>query len=162
MAREKSTSHRALVVAMTIALLPAVASADPVAPQSLPDPHLTPGATVAATATDICRPGYARSVRHVTRRTEARVFHEYGLRRGDGAKYEVDHLISLELGGSNAIQNLWPQRADTHPWNSHLKDRLENRLHALVCSGALSLQRAQRAIAVNWIAAYRQYLGAPR
>lgn len=41
---------------------------------------------------------------------------------------EVDHLISLELGGANAIENLWPQPFDGK-WNAHVKDRLELRLH---------------------------------
>jgi hypothetical protein len=37
------------------------------------------------------------------------------------------------------------------------KDRLEDKLHELVCSGTLDLQTAQRAIASNWIAAYKKY-----
>jgi hypothetical protein len=40
----------------------------------------------------------------------------------------VDHLIPLELGGSNDIANLWPQSYVT-VWNAHMKDRLENRLN---------------------------------
>jgi len=40
-----------------------------------------------------------------------------------------------------------------------VKDKLENRLHKLVCVGAIDLQTAQRAIATNWIEAYRKYVG---
>ena len=70
----------------------------------------------------------------------------------------MDHLISLELGGSNSLKNLWPESYQG-AWNAHVKDRLENRLHALVCAGQLDLKTAQHAIATNWIAAYQQYLG---
>ena len=150
-----------LLAITTIALLLAAAAPRAQTFPTLPDPHLTPGATIPVTTTDICRPGYARSVRHVSHRAERRVFREYGLRHESG-KYEVDHLISLELGGSNDLRNLWPQRLDGSPWNARLKDRLENRLHALVCSGALELRQAQNALTSDWTAAYRQYLGAPR
>ena len=71
----------------------------------------------------------------------------------------VTRLISLELGGSNSIKNLWPESYRTRPWNARVKDRLENKLHELVCSGQLDLQTAQRAIASNWIEAYKKYVG---
>ncbi len=41
-----------------------------------------------------------------------------------------------------------------------MKDWLGNRLHELVCSGRLSLDEAQREIAMDWIAVYREYVGA--
>jgi hypothetical protein len=36
---------------------------------------------------------------------------------------------------------------------------LEDRLHALVISGKLDLETAQREIATDWIAAYKKYIG---
>jgi hypothetical protein len=72
--------------------------------------------------------------------------------------YEVDHLISLELGGSNSIKNLWPESHRTSPWNAQVKDRLEDKLHELVCSGQLDLKTAQKAIASNWLEAYKKYV----
>ena len=69
----------------------------------------------------------------------------------------MDHLISLELGGSNSIKNLWPQSYETQPWNAHVKDALENELHDEVCSGRLDLATAQHDIATDWIAAYKKY-----
>jgi hypothetical protein len=74
--------------------------------------------------------------------------------------HEVDHLISLELGGSNAITNLWPEPY-VGRWGARTKDTLENRLHDLVCSGAMKLPHAQRIEAANWVAAYEKYVGTP-
>ena len=76
--------------------------------------------------------------------------------------YEVDHLISLELGGSNSIKNLWPQSYLTQPWNAHVKDALENELHDEVCSGKVDLATAQHDIATDWIAAYKKYFHTDR
>ena len=133
----------------------------------LPDPKLTPGAVLDVTAEQVCVPGYSKSVRHVTAATKAQVFTAYGL-PGNHTGYcggrqgcEVDHLISLELGVSNVPANLWPQSHDSRPWNAHLKDRLENRLHEMVCSGAMSLADAQRMISADWTSAYRQMFGDP-
>jgi len=39
--------------------------------------------------------------------------------------YEVDYLITPELGGATDIRNLWPY-GDT-VWNAHVKDQLEDR-----------------------------------
>jgi len=57
------------------------------------------------------------------------------------------------------MQNLWPQSYWTTPLNAHVKDRLENRLHTLVCKGQLSLPDAQQAIVKNWTTAYVTYVG---
>jgi hypothetical protein len=105
----------------------------------------------------VCRPGWASAHRHVTARVRARVFARCRLARMAGV-YRVDHLISLELGGSNAIRNLWPEPYATAR-GARAKDRLENRLHEVVCAGRLTLVQAQRAIATDWIAAYRSYVG---
>jgi hypothetical protein len=42
-------------------------------------------------------------------------------------------------------------------WNVHVKDDLEEGLHQLVCGGKLNLSSAQRDIATDWIAAYKNY-----
>jgi hypothetical protein len=68
------------------------------------------------------------------------------------------HGAGGRAGRSNAIENLWPQPA-SNP-NRHgfrLKDRLENRLHRLVCSGRITLRAAQRAIRTNWVRAAKRY-----
>lgn len=124
----------------------------------IPNPSLTPGslAMPLVTADQVCVPGYSSSVRDVPGWVKRRVFKSYGIK--PSRDYEVDHLISLELGGSNDPSNLWPQSYLTPTWNAHVKDKLEDRLHALVCSKQLTLAAAQTAIRTNWIAAYQQYV----
>jgi hypothetical protein len=123
----------------------------------LPDPTLTPGATRPVTLHAICTPGSAGKARAVSAATKRAVYQRYQLIPRPGA-FEVDHLISLELGGSNDVANLWPQ-----PYfgrlNAHDKDRLENQLHAQVCHGLVTLAEAQRAIATDWTAALKTYGG---
>ena len=38
-------------------------------------------------------------------------------------------------------------------------DRVENKLHELVCAGKLPLEQAQQEIASNWTDAYQKYVG---
>ena len=75
-------------------------------------------------------------------------------RHFDGRNGELDHLVSLELGGTNASANLFPEAASPQP-GSHEKDRLENALHDEVCSGRIRLRSAQLLIAGDWVKAYR-------
>ena len=133
----------------------AVAYGEPIViPPILPNTTMTPGvASPQGTRENICLSGYAGSVRNVSSRLKQQVFDEYQLDRTKD-KYEVDHLISLELGGSNDIKNLWPQSFTTHPWNAHVKDKLENRLHREICDGILTVEEAQDAIKGDWIKTY--------
>jgi hypothetical protein len=84
-----------------------------------------------------------------------RVYAEYGRKRGPGC-CEVDHLIPLELGGSNDIKNLWPEPDEPRPGDAE-KNQLENELHRLVCAGKLLLAEAQRCITANWVACWEKY-----
>ena len=122
----------------------------------LQDAACTPGAILAnATKTDVCTSGYAKSVRNVPQSEKNQVYAEYGITRHTAGEYEVDHLVSLELGGSNDISNLWPEAASPKP-GFHEKDKVENYLNSQVCSGAISLQEAQIEIATNWLDVYNR------
>ena len=131
-------------------------AADPI----VPDTKLTPGAVLTADEATICQPGYSKSVRHTSGQLKHRVYVEYGIDRNAG-HYEIDHLIPLGIGGADTRENLWPESRDTAPWNAGVKDRLERYLHVEVCAGHIAVQDAQKAIATDWVAAYRRYLGAP-
>lgn len=127
------------------------APARTVSSPALPNSALTPGAVFRVTKTEVCVSGYTARVRSVPLSVRKKVFAEYGIAYADRAKYEVDHLISLELGGSNDIKNLWPEPY-AGAQGARVKDKVENHLHSLVCAGTLSLATAQRAIASNWTA----------
>lgn len=130
---------------------------------SLPDRRCTPGAidprvTQADLDRTICRRGYSASVRpseSITEPEKRASLRAYGDHR-PLHDYEYDHLVSLELGGApNDARNLWPEPgASPNP-----KDRLEDRLHALVCSHRITLAAARSAIATDWVAAYRRDVG---
>lgn len=125
----------------------------------LADPGCTPGDIFPnATTSEICQSGYASSVRNVSTSEKDQVYAEYGIASHYSGEYEVDHLVSLELGGSNDISNLWPEAANPTP-GFHQKDKVENYLHDQVCSGAMSLAQAQYDIATNWLAIYNQMPG---
>jgi len=123
----------------------------------LPDAKLTPGDTFpGVSAADVCTSGWAGEHRHVTEAMRDRVYAEYGRVRGPSC-CEVDHLVPLELGGSNDLKNLWPQPDDPRPGDAE-KDQLENELHHLVCAGKLSLADAQKCIASNWVECWEKYV----
>lgn len=127
---------------------------------ALPDPACTPGAIITtATTSMICTPGYSRTVRNVPTSEKSQVYAEYGIYSHTTGQYEVDHHVSLELGGSNDIANLWPEAASPKP-GFHEKDKVENYLHGQVCSGAISLKQAQIEIATNWLDVYHKMSGA--
>ena len=122
----------------------------------LPDPKCTPGSidpavTQANIHQTICVSGYTKTVRPPSSDTERFKFDvaypDYGTPRSE--KTELDHLVSLELGGSNDAANLWPETPPT----PNPKDKVENALHAAVCDGQVSLAAAQRAIASDWMTA---------
>lgn len=126
----------------------------------VPDSGCTPGTRYRRVGKQaVCTPGYAGSVRNVPQSRKDAVYRAYGISHHfNGHDGEVDHLVSLELGGTNATANLFPEAATPRP-GSHEKDRLENRLHAEVCDGRITLRRAQNLIAESWVSAYRVRFG---
>ena len=100
-----NTTMRTIAAALMLSVSLTAAASD--AP-ALPDRMGTPGNAFAVTREQVCAPGSAKSVRHVSGKVKARVYRVYGIADHDG--YTIDHLIALELGGSNRVPNLWPQR----------------------------------------------------
>ena len=124
----------------------------------LPNPTLTPGDVLDVTLADIQVRGYSSKVRDVPISVKRQVYASYGIERWNKGEYEMDHLVSLSLGGSNSKRNLWPESYLTEPWNAHTKDQLEYKLLTLVRSGQIDLHTAQREMATDWVAAYRKYV----
>ncbi len=93
-------------------------------------------------------------MRNVPVEEKRQVYAEYGIQYPQPqGSYEVDHFISLELGGSNDLTNLWPEPSDPKP-GFHEKDAVENYLHVQVCNGQITLQVAQQEISTDWYAVY--------
>lgn len=124
----------------------------------LPDARCTPGAVdPAVTAAVLCSPSYRTSsyrppASATTRFKYDEAYPAYGL--ASTVRTELDHLVSLELGGANDSANLWPEQ----PPSPNPKDAAENALHRWVCaaSGAAAQARlgeAQAAIARDWLTA---------
>jgi hypothetical protein len=143
---------------LAIALLASPAWADTTI---VPDPTLTPGAVRTTDVAAICSTG-TRELRHWSRDRDDRIMAEYGLPPGPHPNFEIDHLIPLGIGGADDDANLWPEpRRSLEPvWSAEAKDRLEERLRELVCSGQLDVREAQRAIADDWTEAYGRFIHA--
>ncbi len=105
---------------------------------------------------EVCSAGAEENVRVVPASLRRRVFEEYGMPQGRAEAFEVDYLVTPEIGGADDIRNLWPQPYDATVWNAHVKDALEDRLHQMVCSGQVDLATAQRDLAKDWISAYKK------
>ncbi len=122
-----------------------------------PNRNLTPGATRRVVISDVCSRAHEDVVREVSTSLRQEVFQEYGIVNPRADDYEIDYLIAPGLGGAEDIHNLWPESYSSRTWNAHVKDALEERLHEMVCSGAVDLSTAQSEIATDWISAYKKY-----
>ena len=104
---------------------------------------LNPDVRQATIGQTICVTGWTRTIRPPTSYTselKVQQLREYGL-SGPPARYQEDHLISLELGGHPTDRrNLWPEPRP----HAEEVDKIENELNRKVCSGELSLAEAQR------------------
>jgi hypothetical protein len=135
--------HRRFIAPVAVAVTALIVFATP-AYSDTPNPALTPGAinsavTQANIGSTICSKGYATSVRNVSNAVKHQVYAEYHIGRSQQRRYVIDHLIPLEVGGANALANLWPELKS----ESKVKDKLENALHGDVCRGDLTLADAQ-------------------
>ena len=67
---------------------------------------------------------------------------------------ELDHLVSLELGGADTLDNIWPQcgpsKAILNARYFRRKDAVENFLAGEVRNGKIALAEAQKRIAEDW------------
>lgn len=155
---------------LAVALLTAIASAQTChyrtdGQYTLPDARCTPGQANPALIADpsgkphmvdgheanLCAKDFRTGPwRKVDESEKKKACAEYGLTKcPDEKTLELDHLVSLELGGSDALANLWPQPQP----QARLKDHaLEDPLPKLVCSGKISLVEAQSCISGDWAA----------
>jgi len=126
----------------------------------LPAASVTPGATWEVSASELC--AGARHTQPISDDLKREVLAAYGMDRMPPDQYELDYLITPELGGATHPRNLWPQPYGSRVWNARVKDALERLLPEMVCSGRLDLKTAQHDMAVDWIAAYKKYFRTDR
>lgn len=149
----------AAAVLLAVFVIRTVASGDAPAVQmagahALPVATVTPGAVSSLSADALC--AGERPSRVVTADVRARVLDVYGMRDASADSYELDALITPELGGTADLSNVWPQRYSA-TWNAHVKDALETLLAGRVCRHEMPLATAQQALATDWIASYQRY-----
>jgi hypothetical protein len=104
-----------------------------------PDPNMTPGSTC-QDPDETRYPekiGYCRrSVSKGVKRSIIETYDEtFGYHVGDMNRqdFKIDHLIALCMGGSNEVDNLWPQHKSTYV----LTDPLEEKLCVLMQRGKI-------------------------
>jgi hypothetical protein len=115
----------------------------------LPNRKLTPG-KVARRDKD----------RHgVNEEMERRVFDRYHIPWRRRLEFKVDHLIPVELGGADAVENLWPQSLSTRPYGVARKELLTQCLLAKIAAGKLTLAKAQKEISEDWISCFVEHMG---
>jgi hypothetical protein len=133
----------------------------------LPDAQCTPGVTNPVVTADaphykhtICKAGWTATVRPSASdsdKLKSRAMKMYGLPLSAKPKYELDHLIPLEVGGAPAdIRNLWPEPNYPHGGSGFVhnpKDATESDLRRAVCAGRMSLTDAQRIETTDWTTA---------
>lgn len=151
--RNALVQYAVSLILLIITTLPVIA-ANCVVSDQRPDPKCTPGDVLQVSTHDLCVALYTAKVRNVPESEKKQVYTEYGFTTNKGTcPCEVDHFISLELGGSNDIKNLWPE-SYTNPRGARVKDQVEDYLHRQVCSGNMTLAEAQKAISTNWKTVY--------
>lgn len=130
---------------------------------SLPDAKVTPGAVnrdlvadpsgkthmVEGHEANLCAKDFRTGpYRHTSESVKKKACAEYGAKDCPGPNWEVDHLISLEIGGADQIGNLWPQPI----LQARLKDHgTEDVLPKMICAGKISLRDAQQCISGDWV-----------
>jgi hypothetical protein len=114
-----------------------------------PDEELTPGSLCTDEHPDFDGYRYAEQIPHCRRSVSSsrknRVYAAYGIPPEERSGYEVDHRISLALGGDNSMTNLWPLLDD----DARRKARLEQQLYWELVNGEITQAHAIGVI-LNW------------
>jgi hypothetical protein len=143
--------------------LAAIASSGDEKRSLYPDKKLTPGAkdphvTQATIHKTVCVVGYTATVRNVPESMKKEVMRRYGLPQTELHQVEIDHLISLENGGSNEIENLWPEYYEPKP-GARQKDAVETALHRDLCAGKITLEEDQKILTGDWLKEWKKRFG---
>jgi hypothetical protein len=137
----------------------------------IPDAACTPGAINPTVTLTVLKSGEFKTgcernmassaAKKNTTYDEYSIAHPQG-NTGQNQTCELDHLVSLELGGADTLDNIWPQCGPDDVALAQryfkIKDGVENFLAAQVRAGQIDLAEAQRGIAQDWT----QYIDAAK
>ena len=124
---------------------------------SMPNSKLTPGAVATTNTTEVCvQPDHLASAM-IPPATQLEVFTEYRITNPVvQAKYDVDYLVPILLGGATTAANMWP--AAFKGTGFFEKVQLDHVLRDLVCRREISLRTAQQDLEQNWYLAWLKYV----
>lgn len=105
---------------------------------------------------DICTT-LTSTVRNVPQSLKKKVYIRDGGDLTKTKENEVDHRIALSSGGSNDITNLKLQ-SYSGSCNARDKDKLEVRIHSLICKKKMKVSVAQEILYNNWENGYEAYI----
>lgn len=111
-----------------------------------PKPEQTPGHLCTAVNSDFKEFRYDEKIpyceRNVTTGRKSHIYQIYGIPKNCKARFTIDHLIPLALGGSNEESNLWPE----HKLVKALRPALETQLYHEILAGQITQRDAIREI----------------
>lgn len=114
-----------------------------------PNEALTPGVLCTAEDKDFVEFRYSEKIpyckRNISIADKQKVSSWYNVRWDDHGLYQYDHLLSLCLGGSNDLRNLWPMLWD----EARKKARMEANLCLRLKQGAVT-QKSAVAEELSW------------
>lgn len=131
----------------------------------VPDPNCTPGAinptlTLEVLSNPKFTTKFVRDEADGSKATDkAKTYDWYGIKHptnntGENQVCELDHFISLEIGGADTLDNIWPQCGPSGVALMERyfkqKDAVEDYLAWLVTHNSMDLKLAQRCIAHDW------------
>jgi hypothetical protein len=129
----------------------------------LPDPECTPGAINPTVDLSVLQSGKFKTGCDRDAATSSKkkqsTYKSYAIKKpaqntGTKQSCELDHLISLELGGADTLDNIWPQCGPGGVALARryfkIKDGVENYLASKVRTGEIPLKDAQQGIAKDW------------
>ena len=124
---------------------------------SMPNTKLTPGAVATTDTTKVCLLPDHLATTAISPTVQQQVFTAYRIKNPVvQAKYDIDYLVPIGLGGAPTAANMWP--AALKGTGFFEKDQLDHVMRDMVCHRQLSLRTAQRDLEHNWYVAWLKYV----
>ena len=101
-------------------------------------------------ANTICKPSYVKKIKsQITNETSTKIFAEYSIAKKKRSDYAIDHLVPVDMGGTNALTNLWPipLKGTATPQRKAVVDAA---VRKSMCAGFISLAAAQGLFNISW------------